>query len=292
MADSSSSSSSAPSDSPPSTTPSSPTSTNLTQSTATSADDSIKPTEIDPSLTTEQRKEKAIQSKELGNKDFVAKSYQSAKDHYSQAIALDPTVPTYYNNRAFCEFKLEQHGLAIEDSTKALELDPKNSKAYYRRGQANLSILDSKKALSDFKNALKLEPNNKSIKAFVEDTQKLIRRLAFEKAIKSNETPKSWSNAIEHLKSNTGGTELPKDYKGPILKEGDEDEEVYLKVEDQEEAEKNLLSNKNAFGKHMGKIDKQFVEEMIEFFKSGGRLPIRYAWQISEYFVVEHRRCD
>lgn len=264
------------SSSPPST------SSSLDQTSATSADASISPSEIDPNLSPSERSSKAIQSKEKGNKLFLSQNFLEAKAAYSEAIALDPSIPTYYNNRAFCEFKLEQHGLAIEDSTKALDLDPKNSKAFYRRAQCNLAILNPKQALLDFKQALKLEPNNKSIKAFVEDTTKLQRRLAFEKAIKSNQGSKGWETAIAHLKNGTGGGEISKSYKGPILKDGDDDQEPFKKSGIEEEDEKHLLTNKDAWGKHMGKIDQTFVEEMIQFFKDGGRLPQRYAWQISE----------
>ena len=37
-------------------------------------------------------------------------------EKYNAAIDLNPEVPTYYCNRAFCHTRMENHGLAIEDA--------------------------------------------------------------------------------------------------------------------------------------------------------------------------------
>ena len=42
---------------------------------------------------------------------------------YSEAIALDPSVATYYGNRSFAYLKTECFGFALADATKAIELD-------------------------------------------------------------------------------------------------------------------------------------------------------------------------
>lgn len=64
------------------------------------------------------RKAAALKLKEEGNKLFVAADYEQAKQRYGEAIALDPSVPALWSNRAACELKLEQHGLAIEDASE------------------------------------------------------------------------------------------------------------------------------------------------------------------------------
>lgn len=83
---------------------------------------------------------------------------------------------------AAARLKMEEHGLAIADATKALELDSKYVKAYFRRAVAQLAIMRPKAALSDFKRIVALEPKNAQAKAQLDSTQKLVRRLEFEKA--------------------------------------------------------------------------------------------------------------
>ena len=54
--------------------------------------------------------------KNEGNELFKESHFADALEKYNQAIDLNPEVPTYYCNRAFCHTKMENHGLAIEDA--------------------------------------------------------------------------------------------------------------------------------------------------------------------------------
>jgi serine/threonine-protein phosphatase 5 len=67
-------------------------------------------------------------------------------------------------------------------AAKAIELDPRYVKAYFRRALANLSILKPKLAVGDFRKVVQLDPNNVAGKTQLDSTQKLVRRLEFEKA--------------------------------------------------------------------------------------------------------------
>lgn len=221
---------------------------------------------------------------------------------------------TYLNNRSFCSFKLEQHGLCIEDCTKVIDLDKGNVKAYYRRGQAHLAILEYNKALNDFKAAYRLDGKDKNVKAFLEDTGKLIKRLAFEKAIKSKDELKTWKVALDHLKNQTGGTgNIDKDYTGPVIMNGNgnahgqvdldvnttssqtqsqSDTDIDLKQPTSNSNSNStiqtstslpptsILDDPDSHGPWMGTITQSFIDQMIQHFKNGGRLPIKYAWQI------------
>ena len=231
--------------------------TQLDQASATSADVPPSPTKEDIALPVEERQAKAKEFKDAGNKLFIAGQYDAAKHQYGLAIALDPSVPAFYSNRAACELKLEQHGLAIEDATKAIQLDSKFSKAYFRRASAHLSILDPKSALPDLRMVVQLEPKNASVKAQLEATVKLIRRLEFEKAIKVSEGVKAADTVENNLKEGSGGTTVPDSYTGPRIADGDD-----------------------ADTQHLGKIGEQFIKDMIEHFKNGGKLHNRYSWQI------------
>ena len=60
--------------------------------------------------------------KNEGNELFKESHFADALEKYNQAIDLNPEVPTYYCNRAFCHTKMENHGLAIEDAGGARAL--------------------------------------------------------------------------------------------------------------------------------------------------------------------------
>ncbi|KAL9937492.1 hypothetical protein V8E36_003901 [Tilletia maclaganii] len=238
--------------------------------TATAADGTPpgpSPAEIS-SLSPEERKKRGAELKEKGNAKFVGGLFEEAKDLYAQAILLDGSVPAYWSNRAACELKLEQHGLAIEDASKAIELDPKFSKAYFRRASGYLAILKPKQALPDLKKVVQLEPKNASVRVQLEATVKLIRRLDFEKAIKVEEGPKKWQSALEQVRERTGAASLPpSSYSGPSIPE-------------LSSAEAEALKDDPYGAAYLGKIDGDFVGKLVEFYKDGGKLPTRYAWQI------------
>jgi len=114
--------------------------------------------------------------------------------------------------------KLEEYGYALNDASKlqvvlgmrgyidhnkpgqAIELDPTYAKAYYRcvrspcciqvipilkspsrRGTCHLQILKYAQAIADFKKVVKLEPTNDLVKTQLASTQKLVRKIEFEK---------------------------------------------------------------------------------------------------------------
>lgn len=44
-------------------------------------------------------REKALEYKALGNKEFTAKNFEAAIKHFTDAIAEDPTDHVFYSNR-------------------------------------------------------------------------------------------------------------------------------------------------------------------------------------------------
>ena len=124
----------------------------------------------------------ALRIKSEANKLFTASRYPEALQLYTLSLNKNPFDPAVWCNRAATRLKLEEHGLAIADATKVLELDSKYVKAYYRRAVAQLAIMRPKAAVADFKKVVALEPKNATAKAQLDSTQKLIRRLEFEKA--------------------------------------------------------------------------------------------------------------
>ena len=132
-------------------------------------------------------KSEAEKLKDAGNDLFKAGKYPDAVVKYNAAIDLDPEVPSYYTNRAFCHLKMENHGLAIADATVAIELDKTFVKAYHRRGSAYMALAQFKNAFKDFKSAKQLKPNDRDVVAKFKAAEKEVKREAFEKAIHSDE---------------------------------------------------------------------------------------------------------
>jgi serine/threonine-protein phosphatase 5 len=98
--------------------PSASTSSLTDATSATSADLPPSPTQQELDLPDEVKTARANASKDEGNKLFLAGDFDKAKIKYGEGIALDPRIVTLWSNRAACELKLEQHGLAIEDACK------------------------------------------------------------------------------------------------------------------------------------------------------------------------------
>lgn len=79
------------------------------------------------------KKAEAEGLKAKGNALMGQKLYDSAIEHYTQAIALDPN-PVYYSNRAAAWGGLGKHEKAVEDAESAISIDPKFAKGYSRLG--------------------------------------------------------------------------------------------------------------------------------------------------------------
>ncbi|KAF9229619.1 TPR-like protein [Gyrodon lividus] len=79
-------------------------------------------------------KKKAEAHKQTGNTHMSAKKHSLAIDSYDKAIALDPTNPVYFSNRAAAYSSKGDHASAVLDAEKAIEVDPSFVKAYSRLG--------------------------------------------------------------------------------------------------------------------------------------------------------------
>ncbi|KIM69153.1 hypothetical protein SCLCIDRAFT_103767, partial [Scleroderma citrinum Foug A] len=93
--------------------------------------------------------------------------------------------------------KLEEYGFALADASKAIEIDPKYTKAYYRRATCYLQIAKPHIAIADFKKVLAFEPKNETVRAQLTATQKLVRKIEFEKAIEMEEEKNAVDRCLE-----------------------------------------------------------------------------------------------
>ncbi|KAL1751124.1 Metallo-dependent phosphatase-like protein [Schizophyllum commune] len=206
---------------------------------------------ISDKIVTDEDKAEAAKLKAEANKAFAAHDFSKAVELYSSAIERNPGDATIWCNRAYARMKLEEFGYALNDATQAATIDPKYAKAYYRRATCYLQTLRPQLAVADFKRVLQIEPKNDTVRAQLTSTQKLIRKIEFEKAIEVEGEKSPVERCREIIAE--GGCDLDKGYAGPKLPQ-DED------------------------GKYT--ITLEFVRAMIEWFKDGKALPKRYVWEI------------
>lgn len=159
-----------------------------------------------------------------------------AIDYYTKAIDLNPSVAAYYGNRSIAYLKTEGYGYALRDASKALDLDNKyikvrwifpfpineanskygsgliswvliegvhhniinpNIQGYYRRATANMAVGKFKQALKDFEAVVKVRPRDKDAMAKFTECNKIVRQIAFEKAIAVESCQKKPSESID-----------------------------------------------------------------------------------------------
>lgn len=90
-------------------------------------------------------KSQAEELKLNGNALMTSKDYPGAIAAYTSAIALDPTNPVYYSNRAAAYSSSNNHEGAVKDAEKAIEVDSSFVKAYHRLG----SVLETSLSLPE-----------------------------------------------------------------------------------------------------------------------------------------------
>lgn len=125
-----------------------------------------------------------------------------------------------------------------------MEVDPKYAKGYYRRGVGKYALARYKEAAKDFRIVLKFAPNDKDAKLKLDDCDKTVARMAFEKAIASNEVVKKVSDSID-----TQSIIVEDSYDG-------------VRIDD-------------------GKVTKEFVDDMIERFIGQKKIHRRYAYEVT-----------
>ncbi|PFX19668.1 STIP1-likey and U box-containing protein 1 [Stylophora pistillata] len=78
-----------------------------------------------------------------------------------RSLIKNPTVPTYFTNRALCHLKLKKWSQVISDCRRAIELDVNLVKAHFFLGQALLEQENYDEALASLKRAYDLAKEQK-----------------------------------------------------------------------------------------------------------------------------------
>uniref|UniRef100_A0A8R1TVT2 protein-serine/threonine phosphatase n=1 Tax=Onchocerca volvulus TaxID=6282 RepID=A0A8R1TVT2_ONCVO len=186
--------------------------------------------------------QRALKIKDEANQFFHDQAYDVAIELYTKAIELDDQQALFYGNRSMAYLKKELYGSALEDANMALKLDPGYLKGYYRRATAYMALGKLKLALKDYDMLRKALPNNADAKQKYDECQKLMRKLAFEKAISVDHDKRSIGDYI-----NIDTMEVEATYDGPVFE---------------------------------NEITLEFMKQMIETFKAEKKLHRKYAYKI------------
>nr|CAD7454075.1 unnamed protein product [Timema tahoe] len=187
--------------------------------------------------------ELAEKFKTEANEYFKKQDFNKAIELYSKAIDINPNVAVYYGNRSFAYLKTECFGYALTDASKAIELDKSYVKGYYRRAAAHMSLGKFKLALRDYETVTTARPNDKDAKAKYMECNKIVKKIAFEKAIAVDDCKKSIADSI-----NLENMVIEDEYLGPKLEDG--------------------------------KVTEQFMKDLMESYKKQGKLHRKYAYKI------------
>ena len=116
----------------------------------------------------------ADELKAKGNECFKARNFAEAAQHYTSAIAADPSSAVLYSNRSGAYYELKQFDKAIADGKKSLSLAP-TAKAHSRIGAALWAQNKFPAALEAYEAALALSPSDATAK---ENVSKLRAKIA------------------------------------------------------------------------------------------------------------------
>ena len=113
----------------------------------------------DSSSETSERELRAELAFQHGNVLMMIGQVNSAIEHYSHAIELNPNNAPTYNNRGVAYHIKRDHYRAIEDYTKAIELEPGVASAYNNRGVTYREQGDYDRAIEDYTKAIQINPD-------------------------------------------------------------------------------------------------------------------------------------
>lgn len=182
---------------------------------------------------------------------FSDKDYDKAIELYTKAIDIDSDNAVYFANRSLSWLRQESFGYALNDAVNALKADPGYLKAYYRRAAAHMSLGKFKLALSDFELVSKRRPNDADAKKKFTECNKIVKKMAFERAIAVDRPEKTLAEMYQSLES----ISIEDDYDGPKL-----------------EGDKNVTL--------------EFMKELMQHYKDQKKLHKKYAFKVSEKLLL------
>jgi len=155
----------------------------------------------------------ALKYKEKGNAEFKLGNHGKAIEYYTYATELDPKNPVFFTNRSTAYFKMKKYEKSLRDANKAIKCDPKWAKGYYRKGVVLMEMNNYEEALKDLDQAVKLIPSNSSfVQAAAACKAKIFKSMSAAEIIKSEANTMFKQGQIEEaVKKYTQGIAACKD---------------------------------------------------------------------------------
>lgn len=132
---------------------------------------------------------------------FSDKDNDKAIQLYTGAIELDGSNAILYANRSFAYLRQEAFGYALNDAVQAIKCNPNYLKGYYRRAGAHMALGKYKLALADLELVAKRCPNDKDAQLKYTECNKIVKKMAFERAIAVDKQEKSLLEMCRDLES-------------------------------------------------------------------------------------------
>ncbi len=85
---------------------------------------------------------------------------ESAIEHFSKSIEIEPNNPIVYHQRGIAYYNLGNYQDAVKDLNQTIKLDPNLIDAYSNRSLVKMELKDYKGALADINEVLKIAPEH------------------------------------------------------------------------------------------------------------------------------------
>ncbi|KAG8752105.1 hypothetical protein FRC14_007343 [Serendipita sp. 396] len=158
----------------------------------------------------EETKEAADALKEKGNEALKTKDFETAIEHYTDALDLVPKDPVYLSNRAAAYFSLHEYEKARKDAQACVDANPSYSKGWGRLGAAKFELGDYQGSMEAYKKGIEADGKGGSaiLKQGYEDAK---RKYESWKKVEHIDTPEvEKSKAAEQAKKAKDKDDEPK----------------------------------------------------------------------------------
>jgi stress-induced-phosphoprotein 1 len=125
-------------------------------------------------------KKAAVQKKEQANQLYKEKKFEQALAMYDEAIALDTTNMTFYNNKAAVYMAQKKYQECIDQCLQAVEIGKANRASFDDRAKALTRVAKAYQKLGDLAKAIEYCEMSQ-LESFDKDTQRLLKTMELEK---------------------------------------------------------------------------------------------------------------
>eukprot|EP00877_Chromochloris_zofingiensis_P014877 jgi/Chrzof1/9643/Cz04g10220.t1 len=105
----------------------------------------------------------ASKEKDAGNAAFSSQNYDTAVQHFSKCVELDPTDAVHYSNRSAAYANLAKYDEALADAQKVIAMKPNWVKGHARLAAALCGLKHYGDAKEAYERALKYEPDDQAL---------------------------------------------------------------------------------------------------------------------------------